>query len=210
MTMRWTMFALLAAKPLLAQAVPTLAGCWRADRPLGPGGGVESVERDAAYRTVVLQDSGRVALPLIPEREQSLWTERSYWGLRGDSVTLRVFTGLQGWDARLARTPGGRTLVGSARYLSDAIVVGAPPISVPVTLTRITCDASWPSVATNARPLRPWQRGEALYFERQVDRPAAIDPRLLSLRESWRSGRLNTTSPREYCARSRCCAFSPP
>ncbi|MEQ1692426.1 MAG: hypothetical protein ABMA00_14130, partial [Gemmatimonas sp.] len=149
-----------------------IAGCWHADRPLGPTGGVEPVARDSAFRTFVLQDSGRVAIPVISEGERWMWEGRSSWAIRDDSVTLRVFTGLQGWDARLARTPDGRSLRGMARYLSDVVVLGRAPTVVPVTLTRVLCEASWPSVATTAPSLRPWQRGERLFVEQQVDRPA--------------------------------------
>ncbi|MBL0170625.1 MAG: energy transducer TonB [Gemmatimonadaceae bacterium] len=159
----------------LAMQSSRIAGCWRADRPLGPTGGVEPVARDSAFRTFVLQDSGRVALPTIPDRWRRLgWEERSSWTVRRDSVRLRVFTGLQGWDAQLVFASNGQSLHGVAQYLTDVIAVGMAPLLVPAVLARITCEASWPSVATTARALRPWQTGEPLFMERQVDRPAAL------------------------------------
>jgi hypothetical protein len=106
-----------------------------------------------------------------------LWEERSFWESTGDSVTLRAFTGLQGWLATLTRlsgpVSGPERLVGRARYLTDAVVAGAEPLRVAVTLTRIACDASWPSVSTTDPALRPWQRGQ-VFFEQHVDRPAGV------------------------------------
>jgi len=131
------------------------------------------VERDALFNTLLLRDSGRVALPLVGAGKRRTWEARSYWETHGESVTLRVFTGMQGWLADLVPTAGGRTLAGSARYLSDAVVVGAEALRVAVTLTRIDCDPAWPTIATTDRALRPWQRGQA-FLEQQVDRPAMI------------------------------------
>lgn len=157
-----------------AQKPADLTGCWRSDRPLGPTGGTEPVARDRAFQTIVVQDSGHVTFPLVDGREREMWARRSSWVVRGDSVILRHFTGLQGWHASLVRNRDGNELRGTARYLSDAIVVGAPPTIVPVMFTRVACDASWPGTATARPPLRPWQRDEPAYFSFQVDRIAAI------------------------------------
>lgn len=180
--------ALVAAGEVSAQGTSRIEGCWRSDRPLGPVGGVESIGRDQAYGTFVLQDSGRVAFPLISLVYKQMWESRSYWFARGDSVTLRSFTGLQGWDATLVRAADRRSMAGHARYLTDAIAVGAPPTIVAVTLARVACDASWPSVRPNLPPLPLWQRGEAVYFEHQVDRravvhaDAALPPGIMTIR----------------------------
>ncbi len=170
--------AVLTAQTGSASARPSsLQGCWQADRPLGPTGGAQPVERDSAFKIVVLRDSGRVAFPLVPPVRRRLWEERSFWESNADSVTVRAFTGLQGWMATLTRlsgpVSGAERLVGRARYLTDAVVAGAEPLRVAVTLTRIACDASWPSVSTTDPPLRPWQRGQ-VFFEQHVDRPAGV------------------------------------
>ena len=176
------MLGSVSAQPRASVQAPAIAGCWRADRPLGPTGGLQPVERDSAFRTFVLQDSGRVALPLVGEREGRMWVTRSFWEVREDSIVLRVFTGLQGWNAVLTRSTDTRMLSGQARYLTDAIVIGAPPLVVPVALTRIACDRSWPTTASGVASLRPWQRGEALYSAHQVDQ-AVTSPLNASLPE---------------------------
>ncbi len=151
-----------------------VTGCWQANRPLGPTGGAQPVERDAAFAVLVLRDSGRVALPLVDARERRMWEDRSYWEMRGDSVTLQVFTGLQGWRASLRPTVRHDGMTGRARYLSDAIVRGAAPLRVAVSLTRIECLPEWPSVRSTTRALRRWERGEQLFLPQRVDRRASL------------------------------------
>ncbi|MES2521369.1 MAG: hypothetical protein V4617_01635 [Gemmatimonadota bacterium] len=159
-----------------AQARAPLQGCWRTDRPLGPAGGNAPVERDSLFRTLVLQDSGHVALPLIPPRQQSMWDRRSYWAAHRDSVTVRISTGLQGWHAVLMRTASGDAMRGTATYLSDVVAAGWVPPRVPVSFTRIACEQRWPSTSSIGSPLPPWERDEVLYRVEQVDRPAALLP----------------------------------
>jgi hypothetical protein len=172
--------ALLASSSLPAQlrntgAVgSTLRGCWRTDRPLGPTGGETPVDRDAGFTVFVLRDSGRIALPLVPERERRMWEGRSWWNVQNDTLTLVVFTGLQGWRATVPGASSRQILRGGARYLSDVIVAGGVPTGVPVSLARIACEADWPSVSSTARSLRPWERGQQPYFQHQVDEPAAV------------------------------------
>jgi hypothetical protein len=166
----------LGASAASAQTSPPVQGCWRSDRPLGPTGLPEPVDRDSLFRTVVLQDSGQVAFPMIPSGQKGMWESRSSWISRGDSIALRIVTGLQGWDATLRGAAGGAVLRGTATYLSDAIVVGQAPTRVPVVFSRIKCERGWPSARTDRPPLRPWQRGEPMYFEMQADRPAALRP----------------------------------
>ena len=172
--------ALLASSALPAQSrgvigdESTLRGCWRTDRPLGPTGGATPVDRDAGFTVFVLRDSGRIALPVVSERERRMWETRSWWRVQNDTLSLRVFTGLQGWDARVPGASAKRALRGSARYLTDVVVAGAVPTVVPVTLTRIACEAEWPSARSTASSLRPWERDQQLYFENRVDEPAAV------------------------------------
>lgn len=170
---------LLFAQTGSASARPSsLRGCWQADRPLGPTGGAQPVERDSAFKIVVLRDSGRVAFPQVPPLRRRLWEERSFWESTGDSVTLRAFTGLQGWLAALTRlsgpVSGPERLVGRARYLTDAVVAGVEPLRVAVTLTRITCNPTWPTVASTDRTLRAWETTSVLYGEWNVDQPAGV------------------------------------
>lgn len=164
--------AVVGIAPLRAQA--PITGCWRVDRPLGPTGGVEPVARDAAFTTFVLQDSGRVALPLLSERERRMWEGRSHWSATPDTVTLVSFTGLQGWKARLAQGADRRLMRGTATYLTDVLVAGATALIVPIRMTRIACLAEWPPTTTSSPALRPWQRGEQPFFADQVDQPATV------------------------------------
>ncbi len=164
-----------------AQAQPTARmrstiGCWRLSRPLGPTGGALAPPRDAPWTVAILRDSGRVVLPLLSERERNMWEKRSYWAASGDSVDFTAFTGLQGWRARLSVRALPDSMRGHATYLSDAIVVGQSPMRVPVTLTRIVCDKAWSTLPVTTRVPRSWERGEPLYFDFQVERPAALVP----------------------------------
>ncbi len=175
----WAIFALLlsAMSPAMAQSrvrVPAVTGCWEASRPLGPTGGALAVPRDAPYTTIVLRDSGRVVLPRLGARERASWGARSYWQLRGDSVELTVFTGLQGWNARLAVRDLPRSMAGHATYLTDAVVANMAPMRAAVTLARTSCEPEWSALPITTRLPRSWERGEPMYFESQVERPAAL------------------------------------
>lgn len=154
--------------------VPSVTGCWQWSRPLGPTGGALAVPRDAPFATIVLRDSGRVVLPLLPGRERAMWEARSYWEASGDSVEVRVFTGLQGWRAQLSARELPNTMKGSATYLTDAIAVNAAPLTVGVTLARRACESVWATLPITTRIPRRWERGKPLYFESQVERPAAL------------------------------------
>lgn len=134
-----------------AQTPTRVSGCWRINRPLGPTGSVAAVARDSAFDTVVLQDTGQVFFPRVAAASRALWEQRSKWYRRGDSVLVQIFTGLQGWQTSLVRSRNGRTMTGLARYLSDAIVIGAPELDVPVIFSSIVCDPSWPKATRAAR-----------------------------------------------------------
>jgi len=168
--------AVAGAQALGAQSAreASLTGCWQASRPLGPTGTTQALEREAGFVTFILRNGGRVSLPRLEIRQRQRWEERSYWNVVGDSVTLQAFTGLQGWLATLVQSANGRSLTGRATYLSDAIVAGAKPLGVLVTLTRVVCEPGWPAVDTIAGALRPWQRGEYVHFAGRVDTRAAV------------------------------------
>lgn len=63
---------------------------------------------------------------------------------------------------------------GSATYLTDAIDVNAAPLTVDVTLARRACESAWATLPITTRIPRRWERGKPLYFESQVERPAAL------------------------------------
>ena len=168
---------LLRASSATAQSrghVPEVTGCWHASRPLGPTGGALSVPRDAPWTTIVLRDSGRVVLPLLTGRERAMWEARSHWETLGDSVEVRVFTGLQGWRAQLSARELPAIMKGSATYLTDGIAGNAAPLTVGVTLARGACDAAWAALPITTQIPRSWERGKPVYFEHQVERPAAL------------------------------------
>lgn len=162
------------ARAQSAKPVPSVTGCWQWSRPLGPTGGARSVPREAPFTTIVLRDSGRVVLPLLNDRERAMWEARSYWEVRGDSVEVRVFTGLQGWRAQLAARALPAAMQGSATYLTDASASNAAPLQVSVTLSRAPCQPDWATLPITTRIPRSWERGKPVYFEHQVERPAAL------------------------------------
>ena len=171
------MMLLIASSSATAQLrgrMPVVTGCWQASRPLGPTGGALSVPRDAPFTTIVLRDSGRVVLPLLTGRERAMWEARSHWEASGDSVVVRVFTGLQGWRAQLSSRELPAVMRGSATYLTDAIVANAAPLTVGVTLARGACDSAWATLPITTQIPRSWERGKPVYLENQVERPAAL------------------------------------
>jgi hypothetical protein len=70
---------------------------------------------------------------------RDLYAHRSSWHVQRDTLYVRVFTGLVGWDLILFAGPDGYH--GTGRYLTDAIVAGAAPLIVRVSATRRTCVA---------------------------------------------------------------------
>lgn len=136
---------------------------------------LDDVSQARAGRVLVLAPGGGVGRPLLPQREaQITWEPRSAWSARGDSVQLRVFTGLVGWDARLALSRDGSRLQGRARYLSDAIVPGRAPDSVSLSLGRVLCDPMWRRPDTSAN--HSARREGTVWFASQVTRAAALRP----------------------------------
>ncbi len=128
---------------------------------------------DRASRLLILSPGGGVGRPLLPLREaQLLWEPASVWSVTGDSVHLRVLTGLVGWDARLTSSPGGDRLQGRAHYLSDAIVRGRAPDSVSLSLARVLCNPTWRRPDTSASFAA--RRKGTVWFASQVTRAAAL------------------------------------
>jgi hypothetical protein len=120
-----------------------VAGCYRFDRPLGPSGTGDLERAMPAWYAVELREGGGVGRPQLARRsERAQWERASSWRQRGDTVFLRVFTGLQGWDVTLTPAAGG--FAGEARYLSDALAVGWEPPRYPVRATREQCPVAAP------------------------------------------------------------------
>lgn len=123
-----------AAKPV---------GCYRFDRPLGHSATGDLERGDSSWYRLQLQPAGAVARPWL---SSSYWREqyanRSSWRTSGETLFVRVFTGLVGWD--LTPRPAAERYAGSARYLSDAIVIGAEPLRVRVQAVREACPPSEP------------------------------------------------------------------
>lgn len=159
----------------LRAQTPAVTGCYHESRPLGAIGMREPDARDSLFRSVMLREGGRVLLPELPENERSGWERRSEWQLRGDTLILTVFSGLQGWRARLRPSAAADGWSGSAGYLSDAVGPrGFQTTIVPVTLSRLACPAAWRSLAPAAMRLSP---SLSIYYADQVDKEAAIDAR---------------------------------
>lgn len=155
-TIAWLLVS-LATSPVSASTVsawqpPPVAGCYQSSITLGPVGTVSLLHRDSAFQTFVLTDSGTVQLPLLESRQVRMWTERSTWQMRRDTLRVRVSTGLQGWEATVTLGAKRTQWHGTAQYLSDAIVRGQPPLRAPVVFVRIPCRPVWlkPPVDANS------------------------------------------------------------
>lgn len=165
-----TMMLALAATGTGAQTGQEILGCWEASRPLGSRFDASGVPSDARFQTLRLSESGRVQVPLLEGRERTMWEAGSAWSHGNDSLSLRVFTGLVGWQLHVRRSDQS-TWRGEATYLTDAIVRGQPPLRVPIVLSRIPCDPSWLLPVSPVPPRRPSIQP---YFDFQVERPVRL------------------------------------
>ena len=139
-----------SAEPAAAQSTSRM-GCYRADRSLGTSASDDGVagpvvvrlgEAGPALRTLTtfrLLDEGGVDRPGTVM--QKSWVHGSRWGVTRDTLNVRLFTGLSGWDLRLVPTPGAgdSVYVGVARYLTDAVVKDWRPPQVSIRVTRELC-----------------------------------------------------------------------
>jgi len=127
---------LLAGAGAAPPAAQTPAGCYHFDRPLGSSASGALERDDSTFYTLELLPDSTVSLPAL---QSSYWRAQyahaSRWRIQGDTLVVRISTGLVGWD--LALVPRERRWVGTARYLSDAI--GGPPIVVPVHAAAESC-----------------------------------------------------------------------
>jgi hypothetical protein len=139
------------------------------NRPLGPTGGTAPVARDSAFAAIMLREKGAVMLPEVSASERTTWEMRSEWTLQADSLTLQVFTGLQGWRATVR--PSAEGWSGRAQYLSDVVVKGMAPTFVVVDMRRIECPESWRALAPSPLRVSP---SLAIYFAQQVEQEATL------------------------------------
>jgi len=111
-------------------------GCYRFDRPLGHSATGALERADSTWYSLRLLPAGAVARPeLASPYWRDLYSRRSAWRLSHDTLFVRVFTGLVGWD--LVLMPRDSGYGGVARYLSDAL--GGPPVTAAVHARREAC-----------------------------------------------------------------------
>ena len=127
--------------PRRVAPLPPALGCYRADRLLGYSASGAPEGGDSAWRYFRLAADSQVMRPALVSAR--LWT-RSGWAVRGDTLHVRLFTGLNGWDLALVGATAGR-YVGRAKYLSDAVVRGAAPLYVPVQVRLAPCPVALPT-----------------------------------------------------------------
>jgi hypothetical protein len=116
-------------------------GCYRFSRPLGQSASGQLEAADSSWYRLQLLPGGAVARPALSSaywRQQ--YEERSSWREQGDSLIVRVTTGLVGWELTL--TAAGDGYSGAARYLTD--VRGGQPYFARVQAKREPCSASPP------------------------------------------------------------------
>lgn len=131
-------------------AAPT--GCYRFDRPLGFSATGDRERGDSSWYRLQLLPEGKVARPALAEAFwRDRFAQRSAWHTSGDTLFIRVSTGLVGWDLTLLAE--ARDYVGTARYLTDAVVLGAAPLDVRVRATRDVCPPSARSQGEDADSL---------------------------------------------------------
>jgi len=111
-----------------------------------------------------------------------MWERRSGWRAEGDSIRAYVFTGLVGWSLVLREQAASerefkvQLRTGRADYLSDVVVNGREySVTYAVTAKRVACPHGF-DVNAIVRP--GWHPDKSpLYFETQVDTPAAMAPK---------------------------------
>ena len=115
-------------------------GCYRFDRPISYSAAGAREAGDSAWYGLQLLPAGRVDRPLMATPTGDRYAQRSTWRLAGDTLHIRVFDGLVGWDLALLRTDGGYRGIGT--YLSDAIVIGREPTTAAFSALRVDCAAA--------------------------------------------------------------------
>ena len=117
-------------------------GCYRFNRPLGGSATGRLEAGDSAWYRAQLLGGGLVVRPTLASaywREQ--YAARSSWHEHGDTLLVRLSTGLVGWDLTLIAE--GNAYTGTARYLSDAL--GSQPYVILVQAERESCSGAPPA-----------------------------------------------------------------
>jgi hypothetical protein len=115
-------------------------GCYRFDRPVSYSAAGDRERGDSAWYIIALLPDGAVSRPYFESGQGGMYAARSVWRRSGDTLGLRVFDGLVGWDMTLLPTQSGYS--GRGRYLSDARVVGREPLTAEFNAQRTSCSAA--------------------------------------------------------------------
>lgn len=115
-------------------------GCYRFDRPISYSASGTRESGDSAWYVLQLLPAGRVDRPLMATPMRHRYAQRSDWRVAGDTLHIRVFTGLVGWDLALLRTDGRYRGIGT--YLTDAIAIGRESTTAAFTALRVDCAAA--------------------------------------------------------------------
>ncbi|HMH02407.1 MAG TPA: hypothetical protein VK555_13395, partial [Terriglobales bacterium] len=129
----------LTASPAITDPVDPIQ-CFRFREPLGYSASGALEQGDTKWYVLQLGNKGAVIRPLFPKRQREMWTRRSHWTAKDDTLFIRVFDGLVGWDISLRRERNG--LTGVATYLSDVRVAGWVPPRLNVSAAAVKCPAS--------------------------------------------------------------------
>jgi hypothetical protein len=98
---------------------------------------------DSTVSLFELHDAGFASRPHSgPGR---MWSRSTWEVTAGDTLEVRLSTGLLGWLLRLTGDAGTGEYVGQATYLTDAIAVGQAPIQYPVRVRRVACVSAPPT-----------------------------------------------------------------
>lgn len=127
--------AACSARPGVLAEGPT--GCYSFDRPISYSAPGTRESGDSAWYVLQLLPEGRVDRPLMPTITRDRYAQRSTWRVAGDTLHIRVFDGLVGWDLALMRDDGRYRGIGT--YLSDVIVIGREPTTDAFSGGRVDC-----------------------------------------------------------------------
>lgn len=130
--------SLLAPVATPLRATAQASACYHFAQPLGYSAMGKLELGDSAWYVIELRPNGAVARPLFRDaRQRDRWTQRSTWRQTGDTLHIRVFDGLVGWDVTM-RAASAAVYVGSAEYLSDVRGPDAPQ-RVPIRALKTGC-----------------------------------------------------------------------
>ena len=112
-------------------------GCYRFDRPLGASATGELERNDSSSHDLQLADSGVARSQLSTDSPRERGLRRSGWREERDTLYVRLFNGLVGWDLTLIADSIG--LHGVAGYLTDVVVKDWVQPQYPVRGRRRPC-----------------------------------------------------------------------